>query len=343
MAPARRLRRRGRQSVPRLRDARRAARRGARCRTSTFKQAVAHYIRACTKGVLKVMSKMGISTLQSYRGAQIFEAVGLDKAFVDRCFTWTASRVGGIGIDTVAEEVIRRHERAFADRGAATTASSISGGRIPVAPRRRSTTCSTRETVFKLQHASRSGAARHLPGIRPSGQRPEPAGARPCAALLGLKAAPEPIPIEGSRAGRGDLQALLHRGDVLRVHQRGGARDAGHRDETGSAAGRIPAKGARTRPGTPPDENGDLRRSAVKQVSSGRFGVTSVVPRQRGRPADQDGPGGQAGGRRPASRLQGLPVDREGALLDAGRRPHLAAAAPRHLLHRGPGPSSSTI
>ena len=68
-------------------------------------QGIQHHILALTKGVLKVMSKMGISTLQSYRGAQIFEAVGLDKQFVDRYFTWTASRIGGIGIETVAPEM----------------------------------------------------------------------------------------------------------------------------------------------------------------------------------------------------------------------------------------------
>src|SRR4030095_4482099 len=79
----------------------------------THEEAVEHYIKALNKGVLKVMSKMGISTLQSYCGAQIFEAIGLNKEFVDRYFTWTASRIGGIGIDVVAEEVRQRHERAF--------------------------------------------------------------------------------------------------------------------------------------------------------------------------------------------------------------------------------------
>src|SRR5437016_8078701 len=71
--------------------------------------AVAHYIKAINKGVLKVMSKMGISTLHSYRGAQIFEAVGLNRDFVNDYFTHTASRIQGIGIDIVAEEVRKRH------------------------------------------------------------------------------------------------------------------------------------------------------------------------------------------------------------------------------------------
>jgi hypothetical protein len=85
----------------------------------THVQAVTGYIKALNYGVLKVMSKMGISTLQGYCGAQIFEAVGLDGALVDRYFTSTASRLGGVGIDVLAEEVRRRHTRAYVDRPAA--------------------------------------------------------------------------------------------------------------------------------------------------------------------------------------------------------------------------------
>src|SRR5262249_12336919 len=80
------------------------------------KTAVKHYIKALNKGILKVMAKMGISALQSYCGAQIFEAIGLDKSVVDRYFTNTLSRVSGIGLDVIAEEVRRRHERAFPTR-----------------------------------------------------------------------------------------------------------------------------------------------------------------------------------------------------------------------------------
>src|SRR5262249_29987262 len=76
-------------------------------------KAVKNYVKAIDKGVAKVMSKMGISTVQSYTGAQIFEAVGLNKQFVDKYFTWTSSRIGGIGIDVVAEEVLARHRRAY--------------------------------------------------------------------------------------------------------------------------------------------------------------------------------------------------------------------------------------
>jgi glutamate synthase (NADPH/NADH) large chain len=82
----------------------------------THERAVVNYIHALNKGILKVMSKMGISTLQSYCGAQIFEAIGLDGTFVDRYFTWTASRIGGVGMDVIAEEVTRRHQRGFSWR-----------------------------------------------------------------------------------------------------------------------------------------------------------------------------------------------------------------------------------
>src|SRR6266571_3507785 len=80
------------------------------------RKAVNHYTKAVKKGVLKVMSKMGISTLQSYRGAQIFEAIGLDQNFVDTYFTNTPSRIGGIGLEEIAEETIERHRRAFPER-----------------------------------------------------------------------------------------------------------------------------------------------------------------------------------------------------------------------------------
>ena len=72
-----------------------------------------NFVKAATKGLLKVMSKMGISTQQSYRGAQIFEAVGLDRALVDEFFTRTPSRIGGIGLEGIAAETLRRHEHAW--------------------------------------------------------------------------------------------------------------------------------------------------------------------------------------------------------------------------------------
>ena len=118
-------------------------------------RAVEHYIKALNKGILKVMSKMGISTLQSYCGAQIFEAVGLDQAFVDRYFTWTASRIGGVGIDVVAEEVRRRHEAAF--RSAEPRPADLDRGGEYQWRRDGEYHLFNPDTVFKLQHATRSG------------------------------------------------------------------------------------------------------------------------------------------------------------------------------------------
>ena len=118
-------------------------------------QAVIRYIKALNKGVLKVMSKMGISTLQSYCGAQIFEAVGLDRAFVEKYFTSTASRIGGVGVKVISEEVRQRHARAFGRR-AAGPVDARERRRIPVAPGRRSPPVQPRDGV--------PPAARHAHG-----------------------------------------------------------------------------------------------------------------------------------------------------------------------------------
>ena len=233
--------------------------------------AIRNYIKACTKGVLKVMSKMGISTLQSYRGAQIFEAVGLDKAFVDRCFTWTASRIGGIGIDTVAEEVVRRHAKAFVERGREDDELD-SGGEYQWR-RDGEYHLFNPETVFKLQHASRSNRAavyREYAQLvnDQSRQRATLRG------LLALKPAAEPIPIDEVEPAAaifkrfstgamsyGSISAEAHETLAIAMNRLGGKSNTGE-------GGEDPARFT-------PDENGDLRRSAVKQVASGRFGVTS--------------------------------------------------------------------
>src|SRR6185503_10013837 len=118
-------------------------------------KAIQHYIKALNKGVLKVMSKMGISTLQSYCAAQIFEAIGLDQSVIDQYFTHTTSRVGGVKIDVIAEEARRRHERAFG-RQPAGPAELEAGGEYQWR-RDGEYHLFNPETVFKLQHATRSG------------------------------------------------------------------------------------------------------------------------------------------------------------------------------------------
>ena len=117
--------------------------------------AVRHYIKALNKGILKVMSKMGISTLQSYCGAQIFEALGLSHQFVDKYFTWTPSRIGGVGIEVVAEEVARRHEKAYPRRMSGQA--DLDWGGEYQWRRDGEHHLFNPATVFKLQHATRSG------------------------------------------------------------------------------------------------------------------------------------------------------------------------------------------
>ena len=120
----------------------------------THERAVGNYVRALNKGILKVMSKMGISTLQSYCGAQIFEAIGLERTFVDRYFTSTASRIGGVGLEVIAEEVRLRHAGAFAGRRAR-PAGLDSGGEYQWR-REGEHHLFTPEIVHKLQHATES-------------------------------------------------------------------------------------------------------------------------------------------------------------------------------------------
>src|SRR5436190_7780522 len=118
------------------------------------KTAVKNYIKALNKGVLKVTSKMGISTIQSYRAAQIFEAIGLAKDFVDRYFTWTASRIGGIGLDVVARETLLRHQRAFPERPIGEP--ELDWGGEYQCRRDGEYHLFNPDTVFKLQHATRA-------------------------------------------------------------------------------------------------------------------------------------------------------------------------------------------
>ena len=118
-------------------------------------KAVINYIKALNKGILKVMSKMGISTLASYCGAQIFEAIGLNSEFIDRFFTHTTSRVGGVCIDVIAREACLRHERAFGRQPAGVD--ELNPGGEYQWRRDGEYHLFNPETVFKLQHATRSG------------------------------------------------------------------------------------------------------------------------------------------------------------------------------------------
>ncbi|MGH9880983.1 MAG: glutamate synthase central domain-containing protein, partial [Pyrinomonadaceae bacterium] len=119
-------------------------------------QAIKNFIRGVSKGVVKVISKMGISTIQSYCGAQVFEAIGLKEDFVDRFFTWTPSRVGGVGLDVIAEEVKLRHKQSFPDRE--TQAHTLSEGGEYQWRREGEYHLFNPETIHKLQYACRANS-----------------------------------------------------------------------------------------------------------------------------------------------------------------------------------------
>ena len=93
----------------------------------SYEEAVSGYVKSLVKGIVKIMSKIGISTVQSYHGAQIFEALGLNTEFVGKYFTWTASRIQGVGIDVIAEESVKRHSRAYAERDVETATLETGG------------------------------------------------------------------------------------------------------------------------------------------------------------------------------------------------------------------------
>lgn len=234
-------------------------------------KAVKNYIKAAVKGVVKTMSKMGISTIQSYRGAQIFEAVGLNEAVVDKYFTWTPSRVGGVGIDVLAQEVQIRHARAFAER-------PVNGRTLDVGGQyqwRRDGEYHMYNpaTVHMLQMACRRNDYQAYKEYAElvNNQSEQLATLR---GLLELRLAPEPIPLEevesvesickrfkSGAMSYGSISQETHESLAIAMNRIGGKSNSG---EGGEDAARYV-----------PDPNGDSRSSAIKQVASGRFGVTS--------------------------------------------------------------------
>ncbi len=236
-----------------------------------YRTAVKNYVQAMTKGILKVMSKMGISTLQSYRGAQIFEAIGLSQPFVDRYFTWTASRIGGIGIEMIEAEVRRRHKQAFPERPI--NDSKLDAGGEYQWRRDGEYHLFNPETVFKLQHATRSNQYTVFKDYTTlvDDQSRRRATLR---GLFTLKLANRPVPIEEVEPAENILRrfatgAMSYGSISQEVHETLAIamNRLGAKSNTGEG-GEDPARYT-------PDASGDQRRSAIKQVASGRFGVTS--------------------------------------------------------------------
>lgn len=232
-------------------------------------EAIRNFIKAVSKGLIKTMSKMGISTVQSYRGAQIFEAIGLNKEFIDKYFTWTASRIGGIGIDVISKEVSMRHHDAFPDRPVKRP--DLDWGGEYQWRRDGEYHLFNPQTVFKLQHATRSGQY----SIFKEYTRLVDDQSEHLATLRGLfEFKTNPIPIEEVEPAEnifkrfstgamsyGSISREAHETLAIAMNRLGGKSNTG---EGGEDPDRFT-----------PDANGDLRRSAIKQVASGRFGVTA--------------------------------------------------------------------
>jgi len=236
--------------------------------------AVANYLKALGKGVLKVMSKMGISTVGSYTMAQIFEAIGLSQRLVDRYFTGTTSTLGGVGLEVLAEEVRMRHRKAYPDNPTDGAHRRLTIGGEYQWRREGEVHLFNPETVFLLQHATRSrqyevfaryaeavdelsakaGTLRGLFRLR--------TGVRPAVPLEEVEPVADIVRRFSTGAmSYGSISAEAHETLAIAMNRLGGKSNTG---EGGEDADRFT-----------PDANGDLRRSAVKQVASGRFGVTS--------------------------------------------------------------------
>ncbi|MBM3818703.1 MAG: glutamate synthase large subunit [Acidimicrobiia bacterium] len=234
-------------------------------------EAIAHYIKALNKGILKVMSKMGISTLQSYCGAQIFEAIGLSQEFIDRYFTHTTSRVSGVGLDVIAEEVRRRHLNAFGPRPAGVH--ELDRGGEYQWRRDGEYHLFNPETVFKLQHATRSG---QYSIFKEYTRAVDEQNARRATlrGLFRLKPVGPAVPIDEVEP----VEAILERFATGAMSY--GSISAEAHETLAIAMNRLGGKSNTGEGGEDPERflplaSGDSRRSAIKQVASGRFGVTS--------------------------------------------------------------------
>jgi glutamate synthase (NADPH) large chain len=240
----------------------------------TREEAHANYLKAAGNGILKVMSKMGISTVASYIGSQIFEALGIGEELIDRFFTGTPSRLGGIGLDIVAAEVAARHQVAFTPNPAERAHRDLDLGGEYQWRREGEVHLFNPATVFKLQHAAREG---RYDIFKEYSQLVDEQAAR-LATLRGLfrfrteGRAPVPIdevePVSSivkrfstGAMSYGSISREAHETLAIAMNRIGGKSNTG---EGGEDSDRYT-----------PDANGDLRRSAVKQVASGRFGVTS--------------------------------------------------------------------
>ncbi len=239
--------------------------------TFTFDKALKNYIKSVNKGLLKVASKMGISTLQSYRGAQVFEAIGLNKSVIEKYFTGTASRIEGVGLGVLAREAQMKHQHAFQPITEADTELAVGGNyqyRI-----RGEYHLFNPLTVSKLQHAVRQ---KSYQTFREYTDLIDNQNTTLCTlrGLLEFEKSDQPVPLEEVEPAAsivkrfatgamsfGSISKEAHETLAIAMNRIGGKSNTGEGGEDE----------ARFRP----DSNGDCRRSAIKQVASARFGVTT--------------------------------------------------------------------
>ena len=234
------------------------------------KLACKNYVKAATKGVVKVMSKMGISAIQSYHGAQVFEAVGLRQDVIDEYFTWTASRIGGVGMDVIAQEVLLRHRAAFPARE--TNGHTLQTGGLYQWRADGEHHLFNPESIHRLQKAVRTNSYATYKSYAQliDDQSKRIATLR---GLLEFKPA-EAIPIEEVES----VESIVRRFKTGAMSYGSISKEA--HETLAVAMNRIGGKSNTGEGGEDPDRyeklpNGDSRNSAIKQVASGRFGVTS--------------------------------------------------------------------
>ena len=262
-------------------------------------EALMRYRSAVEEGVLKIMSKMGISTTDSYRGAQIFDAIGIGQELIDLAFTGTPSPLGGIGMTEIAEDTLRRHAEGYKPKRPrwptpATTSTTPTASSTP--PTRTLSTRSRRP--IKTEDWAPYGRFAEMVASR---RQTEPRD------LLEFMRRRRADPGRGGRAGRGDHPPFLQRGDQPRRDRGRGPRGDSHRLEHGRRLGQQ-RRGRRVPQPLP-------HREAV-QDQADRFGTFRRDPRVRivcRGAADQGGPGLQAGRGRPDPRPQGERGDRQAA------------------------------
>jgi glutamate synthase (NADPH/NADH) large chain len=235
-------------------------------------EAEKRYVKALNKGIVKVISKMGISTIQSYHGAQVFEAIGLNQDFIDEYFTWTPTRIGGVGIEVVAREVKMRHDRAFPPRRPVRHKQLGTGGQYQYRHDGEPHLFNPL-TIHKLQFACRTGSY----ALFKEYSRLVDDQARTLGTLRGLmdfKPVPKPVPIEQvepveaivrrfktGAMSYGSISREAHEALAIAMNRLGGKSNTGEGGEDPARYLTLP--------------NGDSKNSAIKQVASGRFGVTS--------------------------------------------------------------------